>query len=164
MDSFVGKPELAPGAQPSNDWRAVFSKDPEVALWPILIIAAVVILWLAEQGSQNCVNGKCHQIAPTIDTEDNSSRIINKIDEGLEKHWTFVSWRLAGLVAIFTGIIAMIIFWRGFPNGILAVTVFAFIFVGIYISFNYMCTQVIKPKVDRQRHSLKGLREKLRHP
>ena len=161
MDSFVGKPELPIGATPENDWRAVFSQDPEVALWPILIIAIIVILWLAEQGSQNCLNGKCHQIASTVEITDNADQIINKIDEGLEKQWTFVSWRLAGLVAVFTGIIILILLWRGFPNGILAITVFAFIFVGVYISFNYMCTQVIKPKTDRQRHLLKGLRKRL---
>lgn len=161
MKNFVAKPELAPGELPENSWLAAFAKDPEVALWPVITIVAIVILWLSEQGSQNCLNGKCHQIAPVLKSDDSVDQIIKKLDDGLERHWSFVPWRLAALVAIFVGIMVMVILWKGFPNGLLTFTVFAFIFVGVYFSFNYTSAQVIRPKVEQQRKLLKQLKRRL---
>ena len=138
----------------SDEWLQVLHKKPEVLLWPVIIITAVVILWLGERGSQNCTDGKCSQIAKEVDKEDTVYDIISKIEDGLEKHWTFVSWRLAALVAIFTGIVSMVVLWRGYPNGLLAFVVFAFIFVGVYLSFNGLCEISLKQRIKEQQTML----------
>jgi len=162
MNPFADKPVLGPNEFPENSWRAALAKDPEVAFWPIIIIVAVVILWLAEQGSQNCTNGKCHQIGQPCTPQDSTQEIFRKLEDGLEKHWSFVPWRISALVAIFSGIIILVIFWKGFPNAIVAFLTIALIFVGVYFSFNFACSRELKPKTDRQRKMLKRLRTQLR--
>lgn len=161
MYNFTSRPSLLDSENPENSWRAAISKDPIVALWPVIVITAIVVLWLAEHGSQNCTDGKCHQMSTKCESTDSVDDIIRILDDGLERHWSFVSWRISALVAIFTGIIVMIIFWDGFPNGLLAFIVFAAIFIGVYFSFNYICSNVLRPSVDLQRKLLRRLNSKI---
>jgi len=162
MNPFADKPSLAAWETGENSWRAALAKDPEVAFWPIVIITAIVILWLAEQGSQNCTNGKCHQIGESCSKLDDTSEIFRKLDDSLDRHWSFVPWRISALTAIFAGIIILGIFWKGFPNGILAFLTIAFIFVGVYFMFNFACANDLKPKTDKHRKLLKALQSKTR--
>lgn len=163
MNVFADKPVISATEFPNNSWRAALANDPEVAFWPIIIIVAIVILWLAEQGSQNCSNGKCHQIGEVCTSEDSTQRVLQKLDDGLERHWSFVPWRVSALAAIFSGIIILVIFWKGFPNAIVAFLTIALIFVGVYFSFNFACSQELKPRTDRQRKMLKRLRSKIKN-
>lgn len=73
---------------------------PQLPWWFILVIILIIFLCRTERGSQDCLDRKCVNSTPNLDSKDDPKSAIDKTIETLRKNHTLVGWRRALLIAL----------------------------------------------------------------
>lgn len=145
-------------------YPVLFENISRPPIWPVIVMAIIIFIAVAEIGSQSCQDGHCNHYDSIykVSDKDPSTEHIDSLVSRVKLNHTVVGWRRALLLAIILSLIILVLFYPGLPDGFDFFLVSTILFLVIYFTSTWFQWHWWKAKDFNIEDSLYHLRHQIK--